>query len=261
MKVAVGKSLGIAVILTILLSSTSWAASNPFVGDWKLNPARSKLTDVMKIESLGANKYSFNFGGGPQTIVVDGTDQPGGFGTLSVAAEKPDAWKVIRKKDGRVLVSATWNLSEDGSTLTDHYTGFDANGTPHPVNYVYKRKAGGSGFAGEWVSTSETVNSVVMLQVRPYEDDGLTFIEPSISLTRSLKFDGKDYPNLGKNAAPGTTSSIRRVNERALEMTYKINGNVLYTQQIELSSDLQTLTITRLIVGESEPNIRVFERM
>jgi hypothetical protein len=43
-------------------------------------------------------------------------------------------------------------------------------------------------------------------------------------------------------------------------MTYKINGNVLYTQQIELSSDLKTLTVTRLIVGESEPNIRVFER-
>jgi hypothetical protein len=78
----------------------------------------------------GANKYAFNFGGGPETIVVDGTDQPGGFGTtLSVAAEGPDAWKVIRKKDGRMLISATWNLSQDGSTLTDHYTGFNPDGS------------------------------------------------------------------------------------------------------------------------------------
>ena len=261
MKLTLGKSFSLAVISIIFISSTSWA-SDPFVGDWKLNPARSKLTDVMKVESLGANKYMFNFGGGPQTIVVDGTDQPAGFGTtLSVAPDSPDTWRVIRKRDGRMLISSTWSLSEDGSTLTDHYTGYNANGSPHTLDYVYKRKAGGSGFAGEWVSTSETVNSVVTIQVRPYEGDGLSFIEPSISVTRSVKFDGKDYPNLGPNAAPGGTSSIRRVNERALEMTYKVNGNLLYTQEIELSPDLKTLTITRRIVGESEPNIRVFERM
>jgi hypothetical protein len=157
-------------------------------------------------------------------------------------------------------ISAIWSLSEDGSTFTDHFTGFNANGSSYSLNYVYKRKAGGSGFAGEWVSTSETVNSVVMLQVRPYEGDGLSFIEPSTDVTRNVKFDGKDYPNLGRNATPGSTSSIRRVNEHAIEMTYKINGKVLYTQQIELSPNLQTLTLTRLIVGESEPNIRVFER-
>jgi len=79
-------------------------------------------------------------------------------------------------------------------------------------------------------------------------------------VTRSVKFDGKDYPNLGPNVTPGATSSIRRVNKHALEMTYKIDGKTLYTQQIELSSDLKTLTVTRLVVGESEPNIRVFER-
>ena len=95
-----------------------------------------------------------------------------------------------------------------------------------------------------------------MLQVRPYQD-GLSFIEPAADVTRNVKFDDKDYPNLGPNATPGSTSSIRRVNEHAVEMTYKINGKVLYTQQIELSPDLKTLTVTRLIVGETEPNIRV----
>jgi hypothetical protein len=236
------------------------AGNDPFVGDWKLNPSRSKLTDVMKVEGLGANKYIFNFGTGPETIVLDGTDQPGHYGTTLSVAIEGNTWKVIRKKDGRMQVSSIWSLSEDGGTLTDHFTGFNASGPAYNLNYVYKRKGTGSGFAGEWVSTSETVNSVVMLQVRPYEGDGLSFIEPSADVTRNVKFDGKDYPNVGPNAAPGSTSSIRRLNQHAIEMTYKINGKVLYTQQIELSSDLQTLTVTRLIVGESEPNIRVFER-
>ena len=254
-------AIGLVAISTTFATRASWAANETFVGDWKLNPLRSKLTDVMKVESLGPSKYTFNFGGGPETIVLDGTDQPGGFGsTLSVAAQGPDTWKVIRKRDGHMIVSATWNLSEDGSTLTDHFTGFNPNGSTYNLDYVYKRKAGGSGFEGEWVSTSETVNSVVLMQVRPYEGDGLSFIDPSAQVTRNVKFDGKDYPNLGPNVTPGSTSSLRRVNERTVEMTYKINGKLLYTQQIELASDSNTLTITRHIVGESETNIRVFER-
>jgi hypothetical protein len=250
----------VSCMASCLMTGALWAADNPFVGDWKLNPSRSKLTDVMKVESLGANKYTFNFGSGPETIVVDGTDQTGHYGTTLSVGIVGDTWKVIRKKGGLVQISAIWSLSEGGNTLTDQFTGFNANGSSYNLNYVYKRNGGGSGFAGEWVSTSTTVNSVIMLQVRPYAGDGLSFIEPSIDVTRNVKFDGKDYPNVGPNVPAGATSSIRRVNEHALEMTYKINGNVLYTQQIELSSDLKTLTVTRLIVGETEQNIRVFER-
>jgi hypothetical protein len=221
------------LLVASLVAGVLWAFDDPFVGDWKLNPSRSKMTDVMKVESLGANKYTFNFGAGPETIVIDGTDQPGHYGTTLSIAIVGDTWRVIRKRDGRMQISAIWSLSEDGSTLTDHFTGFNANGSTYNLNYVYKRKTGGSGFSGEWVSTSETVNSAVTLQVRPYEGDGLSFIEPSTDVIRNVKFDGKDYPNLGPNATPGSTSSIRRVNGHDIEMTYKINGKVLYTQHID----------------------------
>jgi hypothetical protein len=253
-------AISLAAISPGLGTCALWAADNPFVGDWKLNPSRSKLTDVMKIESLGGNRYTFNFGAGPETVLVDGTDQPGHYETTLSVAIEGDTWKVIRKKGDRMQISAIWSLSEGGNALTDHFTGFNANGSTYNLNYVYKRKGGGPGFAGEWVSTSGTVSSVVMLQVRSYERDGLSFIEPAIDVTRNVKFDGKDYPNFGPNATPGSTSSIRRVSEHALEMTYKINGKVLYTQQIQLSPDLRSLTVTRFIVGESETNIRVFER-
>jgi hypothetical protein len=156
------------LLVAFLAASTLWAADDPFVGKWKLNPSRSKLTDVMKVQSVGAKRYAFNFGGGPETIVLDGTDQPGGFGTtLSVVVEGPGNWKVVRKRNSRTLLIAIWNLSKDGSTLTDNFTGINPNESTYNLNYVYKRKGGGSGFAGEWVSTTETVNSVVMLEVRP----------------------------------------------------------------------------------------------
>jgi hypothetical protein len=48
------------------------------VGDWKLNRQKSTLTDVMKVGSLGGNKYSFDFGGSdPEIAVADGRTSRG----------------------------------------------------------------------------------------------------------------------------------------------------------------------------------------
>src|SRR5215813_129644 len=113
-----------------LVTGTLWAATDPFIGDWKLNPSKGKLVDHMKVENLGGNKYAFDFGGGPEKIAVDGTDQQAVQGTmLSVTVEGPDSWKVVRKKDSRVLLTAIWKLSPDSNTLTDNYTEFSPDGS------------------------------------------------------------------------------------------------------------------------------------
>ena len=66
------------LLVACLAAGTLWAANDPFVGKWKLNPSKSKLTDQMKVEAIGANKYAIDFGGGAtENIVADGTDQPG----------------------------------------------------------------------------------------------------------------------------------------------------------------------------------------
>ena len=156
----------LALVIACLITTTLWAASDPFVGDWKLNPSKSKAVDHMKVEGLGGNKYAFDFGGGPEKIAVDGTDQQTVRGTvLSVTAEGPDSWKVMRKKDGRVLLTAIWNLSPDANTLTDNYTEFAPDGSPSTVNYSYQRTAARPGFAGTWESPMPVTSSYV-LQVR-----------------------------------------------------------------------------------------------
>jgi hypothetical protein len=73
-------------------------------------------------------------------------------------------------------------------------------------------------------------------------------------------FDGKDYPNVGRRVAEGSTSSARRVDERTLEITDKMKGTITRTEQIELSPDRKTLTRTVHPTGQNEPNIFVFER-
>jgi hypothetical protein len=117
-----------------------WAAQSPFIGEWKLDPSKTRMPDEMKVQSQGANKYAFDFGGGAETIVVDGSDQPGCCGTqLSVKPEVADTWIVERKKDGKLLLRATWKLSKDQSTLTDYYREFEPDGETHRMDYVYRR--------------------------------------------------------------------------------------------------------------------------
>ena len=52
------------LLVTCLASGTVSEANEPFVGEWKLDPSKSKLTDQMKVESVAGNKYAFDFGGG-----------------------------------------------------------------------------------------------------------------------------------------------------------------------------------------------------
>jgi hypothetical protein len=56
------RAIGLVAISTALSSGALRAANNLFVGDWKLDPSRSKLTDVMKVERLSSNKNTFDFG-------------------------------------------------------------------------------------------------------------------------------------------------------------------------------------------------------
>jgi hypothetical protein len=251
------------LLLTCLAAPILSAADDPFVGKWKLNPDKSTLVDEMKVEALGANKYALDLGGGfNETVVADGTDQPGYRGTtLSIAVEGPDTWKVVRKQDGHTLITGIWKLSEDGKTLRDAYTEYRPDGsTSLSMDYVYERTAGTSGFAGAWESTSEKLNSVYEVEIQPYQGDGLSFIYPVQHRTQNMRFDGKDYPVVGPDVTPGAASSGRRLNERLLETTGKVKDKVMSTQQVEVSPDGKALTVTVHPVGRSKPNILVFDR-
>src|SRR6185503_11488076 len=235
---------------------------NPFLGKWKLNSSKSRFPDEMKVMAAGPNKYAFDFGAGtPETIILDGTDQPGiRSTTLAVTVEGPDTWKVVRKKDGRVLLTATWKLSDNGATLSDFYRQNSPDGSTLSMDYVYKRTTPGSGFAATWDSVSEKMNSPYDLEIKPYEDDGLTFIVPAEGSIQNVKFDGNDHPETGPNASPDAVTAGRGVNESTLEVTRKSKGKVRQTRNIELSADRKVLTMTMHRPSQDKPTVLVFDR-
>ena len=251
------------LLLALLLCCSSNAADSDFVGKWKLNGSKSRLPDEMRVKKLTANRYAFAFEGGDyqETIVADGTDQPGVFGTtFSVNIEGPNNWTVVRKTDGKTLLTANWKLSEDGNSLDDDFTMIQPNGAKFNVYYVYKRTAGGPGFDGTWESTSETVNSVVELQIQPYNSGGLAFIIPAEGVVKNMNFDGKDYAYDRPNVKARFSSSMRRLDALTLELTDKVDGKLTATEEVKLSPDFSILTITVQSEGQTRPEIRVFDR-
>ena len=250
-------------ILPALCLATSMASSaqSPFIGQWKFDSSRSRTPDEMKVQSQGGNKYTFDFGGGAETILADRTDQPGLDGTLlSAKQEAPDTWIVERKKDGKLMLRATWKLSGDGSMLTDYYREFQPDGSTLSLDYVYQRNGGGSGFAADWQSIKETRNTPLSMEVKAYEGDGLSFITPSQQRTQNVKFDGKDYPGEGSNAEQGPAISAQRLDEHHVVVTHKYNGKVTGTEEVELSADLKILTITLHFSGRDKPDVMVYQR-
>lgn len=254
------KRVFLILTLVCLAASAAWAAVDPMVGDWKLNSQKSRLFDEMKVSSVGTNKYAFDFGAGqPETIAVDGTDQPGMAGTtLAVTALRTGQWTVVRKKNGTTQVNATWTLAKDGNTLQDDYTQFDPNGKTVHLIYSYERRGGGSGFAADWVSTSQQVETPWTVQVRPFEGEGISIVSSLQGTTKNVKFDGRDYPNPGSQH--NVVSSAQRVNERSIQLTEKVGTKVVDTQEITVSDDGKTLTMTVHLPQRNEPDVLVFEK-
>ena len=249
------------LLLVVAIATTRLhAADDFFVGKWKLNPEKSTMHDQMKVNSAGTNRYAFDFGGGPEFIVANGTDQPGLEGTtLAVTAEAPRVWRVVRKNNGRMQISAIWTLSPDGKSLRDDFTGYQPNGASFTIHYIYTPIGGASGFAATWDSISEKPGRGE-IEVQPYQDSGLSFINQTQHSTKNMKFDGKDYPVKDANAPAGALSSSRRVNASTLEFTEKRNGKVADKQHIQLSPDGKTLTMTIQPANGLRPNVLVFER-
>ena len=196
---------------------------------------------------------------------MDGTDQPGSGGSLlSVRAEAPDTWIVKRTRGGKVVINATWKLSSDGTTLTDYYRQFEADGSTTSLDYVYRRIGGGSGFAGDWQSIKETVNSPYLLEVKALPGDSLSIADPVERRTKHLALDGQadstDSAAAAPNAGGGVTSSLRRVNEQTLVVTDEVNGKTAVTEEFVLSADRQQLTMTVHASSLKRPYVLVFER-
>jgi hypothetical protein len=119
---------------------------DPFVGTWKLNPARSQFDPnhrpsegtmlweldaagfyVMRAE--GVNAKGEKVSERPQTMIPDGRPHPiPDFPGLTTVTSRPDPRTIraeARREDGSIAGEGTYVVSGDGASLTATAAGFD----------------------------------------------------------------------------------------------------------------------------------------
>lgn len=257
------KRLCISFVFACMMTATLRAADDPFCGKWKLNLEKSKLTgEQTKIESLGGNKYKWTNGNDSDVITFDGTDQQMKYGrTMSMAPEGANSWKMVIKKDGRVLSTMTHTISDDGKTQTIKGNSTRPDGSTSDFDVKLKRISGGSGIAGTWEDEDVKFTGATEWEISPYESDGLTFNSPAFKDTLSMKFDGKDYTEQGPDVAPGSSSSGKRVDAHTLAVVDKVKDKVVDHARYKISADGKTLTMTIQDVGQPKPITIVYDKI
>jgi hypothetical protein len=195
--------------IVCLAIGTLWAANDPFVGKWKVNPSKSKLTDEVKVEAVGENKYAITFSpDAVDTIVADGTDQPALSGTtLSITVKRTQQLGDHPQDEGphapqRVLGAfRRWQNVERrlyaifarryDIVLATFARRFDI------VLALCVRADGGkfrfSWHMGQRERESEDGDRTPDPALR---DDGLLFKRSDEEMVKRIKLDGKDYPEL-----------------------------------------------------------------
>ena len=258
------KPLSLVAITGFALSASplAFAADNSFVGKWKFNPDKSTLNGLTyKVEDAGNNQYKFIFGDDSETVSLDGKPHLTKYGeNWMVTKSGPNGWHWVVKRNGKTMSDAMWTVSDDGATSVYVTTLTRPDGSTSHDESKLKRNAGTAGLVGTWESTETKVGSPTTIEMAMSGKDGYTMKNPAYKGETNFKLDGKDYTPKGPTVAKGTTVSAKKIDDRTMELTYKLKGKTTETDKWELSADGKTLTNTVAYSGVDKSEADVYDR-
>jgi hypothetical protein len=253
----------VLVLALVGVGATVLSASDPpYAGIWKLNPAQSDFGETtVAYEAMAGGQMKFTADGQSYTFTTDGTEHATPWGDLSAwKAVDANTWEVTSKVNTKVVGTATLKLAADGKTLTVDAKNIRATGETSNDTTVYERVSGGPGLAGKWKTKNLKIGSPGTMSISPSGTDGLTLTFVEEKGTCDAKFDGKDYPATGPIWPSGWTCAIAKSGATALEVTWKRNGKLMYTDTLSPSADGKTLIDVGAAPGTTEKTKAVYDR-
>lgn len=238
-------------LLAIIASATIAAAQNPFVGTWKLNPAKSSFAGTTIKFRLAANDATeLDAGGSSYSFRVDGKAYRMASGDVAQWTQRDSAtWATTyRTPAGKVLSTETWTLSPDGQTLTAVNTGKQPDGRAYSDTTTYTRTAGGGGLMkslmGSWKSTAVSVGRPEEMIIAPYGLGGLSFKFPFRRASFLAAYGGKQVVPSGPDIPPALTVALERVGPSGFRLIRRLSGEVTYSAVYKVSADGKTIIQT-----------------
>jgi hypothetical protein len=213
--------------LALFATLPALAADNPWIGTWKLDPAKSHFTGDTFTYTKAANGMmhfsdgsivNFDFG-------IDGKEYKTMYDrTTTWTAAGNNAWDSVTKANGKVLSKTHRELAADGKTLTFTESGTKPDGTTFNDVSVYTRVTGTAGLVGKWRSTKVTISAPDAFVVSSPSPGIMHWEIPSFKETVNGKFDGTDIPITGPDVPPGLTIAVKSSSPTKQSYTVKVKG-------------------------------------
>jgi hypothetical protein len=237
--------------ILFLLPSVAIGQSN-FDGTWRVDVRTLPFPKGPFVWLLQNRMYECNSCTPPIEVSTDGKDHAvtgHAYDTISVLIVDNFMVKEIEKKDGKVVSSETYTLSDDGNRLTDAFAGWRLvmtrliAGPPrsHPLS-------------GTWQPLGlESDSDKPLLLVYKVEDDYLNMSRPTGESFRA-KLDGTNSPYHGDPTI--TAVSVKLIDANSIQEIDKFNDKNLSIVRRTIAADgksmaievkdLQTGSVTRL---------------
>lgn len=246
----------------ILAVATLAAADAPYVGKWKLNPAKTDFgSTTITYAQLPASEMQCTVDGQAFKFKMDGKDYPDPFGdTAAWKSVDAHTWQTTWKVNGKVVSSDSVKVSPDDRTLTIESTGTKPNGEKMDDTSTYQRVSGGPGLTGKWKTQKFTSAAPALVEFVPSGSDGLTYKAADVDMTCAAKRDGKDYPCSGPTVGSGWTIAYSNFGPREFDASVKKDGKLLYKYAYSVSADGKTLTTSGGATATDEKITIVYDR-
>ena len=248
--------------LLVIFVFAATAADDPFIGTWKLDLAKSKISgQTIEIQETGSGSYVFKEDAHSDEIFADGLDHLTHFGdTMAITRQSTDTLIVLYKRGNVVTLNTVWKVAADGQTMTYTATGTRPNGLRFTNQMKLRRKTGTSGFSGVWESFDVELSSPREIYIEPWSGTGQLITYPGRKQSVRMKFDDKRYPENGPTVAADSTSSGHRIDAHTIEITERIKDKIIETAKATISADGQTQTIVVTEPGDPKPVVLVYSR-
>jgi hypothetical protein len=159
MRIPLGRLVASAVVVVFAFAGVGLAQTDPAVGTWKLNTAKSKYDPgplprsntitisaapngihvVAKGEDAAGKPTSIDY-----TATFDGKDAPvkgaPAYDTVTLKRVDANSTEQVRKKEGKTVQTMTRKVSADGKTMTVTTRGKDENGRTINTVAVYDKQ-------------------------------------------------------------------------------------------------------------------------
>lgn len=264
-----GVVAGIALLVCVTRAADTDVRA--FIGTWKENQAKSHpfispaLTYTFTAEPDGFVSIVRANTPVHDRARMDGKGYPrSGFagGTVSWVRVSDTVFESTLKRDGTLIASARWILSNGGQHLTQETRPVRANGENGVGVIEYVRTSGeGNTLLGEWKPVSTRAAAPDLFTVTLTDDELQVFYPKYGFVVYTMRLDGKRYPLTSPNYAAGTMIATVGLGPRSLRHVTFQGETPTLESEMTVSADGETMTVKTRPPGSSDAaSVLVYEK-